>query len=83
MNWMLVVMVFGTQPVKTDLVFDSLEKCEVAGDLMRSEQLSRFYGWQSDARKTGGFWKLWNEEALTKRRLGMENETTCVPQSLK
>jgi tripartite-type tricarboxylate transporter receptor subunit TctC len=31
----------------------------------------------------GGFWQLWNEEALMKRRLGMENETTCIPHSLR
>ena len=27
MKWMLVVMIFGTQPVKTDLIFDTLDRC--------------------------------------------------------
>ena len=26
MKWMLVVMIFGAQPVKTDLIFDTLDK---------------------------------------------------------
>ena len=58
MNWMLVVMVFGTQPVKTDLVFDTLDRCLIAGDLMRSEQESLFSSWQAATRKTGGSWQL-------------------------
>ena len=83
MNWMLVVMVLGTQPVNTGLVFDTLDRCLIAGDLMRSEQGSLFSSWQSATRKNGGFWQLWKEEGVMKRRLGMENEATCVPHSLR
>jgi hypothetical protein len=28
---MLVVMIFGTQPVKTDLIFDTLDRCPSTG----------------------------------------------------
>jgi hypothetical protein len=43
-----------------------------------------FYGWQAAVRETGGgFWRFWNEETRMKRRLGMENETTCIPHSLR
>jgi len=34
MKWMLVIIVFGTHPVKTDLVFDSLDKCLEAEEVM-------------------------------------------------
>jgi len=27
MKWMLVIVVFGAHPVKTDLVFNSLDEC--------------------------------------------------------
>jgi hypothetical protein len=89
MNWMLVIIVLGTQPVKTDLVFDTLDKCLAAGDLMRSEQGVSWYGWQAAMRKMGvwegwwGYWRMGKDESAMRRRLGMENETTCVPQSLK
>ena len=32
----------GTQPVKTDLVFDSLDKCLEAEEIMRADQESKF-----------------------------------------
>jgi hypothetical protein len=86
MNWMLVIIVLGTQPVKTDLVFDTLQKCSIAGDLMRSEQGVQFYNWQSATRTVNpdwGFWRRWSEESSMRRRLGMENETTCIPHSLR
>jgi hypothetical protein len=54
MKWMLVVMIFGAQPVKTNLVFESLEKCLIAEELMRSEQAQRFNGWQAAVRQAGG-----------------------------
>jgi len=85
---MLVIIVLGTQPMKTDLVFDTLQKCLIAGDLMRSQQLQLFYESQSALRELygGSIWNIrrwWNEEALMRRRLGMENETTCIPHSLQ
>ena len=82
MKWMLVVMIFGTQPVKTDLIFDTLDRCLIAEGLMRSQQLEKLYGWQAAVRKTGGsFWTFWTEEPLAKRRFGLENQATCIPHA--
>ena len=93
MNWILVIIVLGTQPVRTDLVFDTLQKCSIAGDLMRSEQRAQFNRWMAAARSEGlyrgpwwdlrDYWRSGNEESSMRRRLGMENETTCIPHSLR
>jgi hypothetical protein len=37
MKWMLVVMIFGTQAVKTDLIFDTLDKCLASADARRTD----------------------------------------------
>jgi hypothetical protein len=82
MKWMLVVMIFGTQPVKTDLIFDTLDRCLIAEELMRSQQLEKLYSWQAAVRKTGGsFWTFWTEEPLGKRRFGLKNQATCIPHA--
>jgi hypothetical protein len=51
MNWMLVIIVLGTQPMKTDLVFDSLQKCLIAGDMMRTQQEMLLLDWTGGARR--------------------------------
>ena len=35
MKWMLFVLVFGTHPVETNLLFDSLDACLKAEETMR------------------------------------------------
>ena len=37
MTWMLVVLVFGTHPVETNLLFDNLDACLKAEENMRKE----------------------------------------------
>ena len=37
MKWMLVVLVFGTTPMQTGLVYNSLHECLEAEDKMRAE----------------------------------------------
>ena len=37
MKWMLFVLVFGTHPVETNLLFDSLDACLKAEETMRTE----------------------------------------------
>ena len=51
MKWMLVIIVFGTYPVKTDLVFDSLDKCLEAEEVMHAEQESKFQRWRQQFRR--------------------------------
>ena len=69
---MLVIIVFGTHPVKTDLVFDSLDKCLEAEEVMHAEQESKFLRWRAVFRETESS-LLTKEEALAKRRIGMES----------
>ena len=38
MKWMLVVMIFGSHAVKTDVIFDTLDKCLAAEEAVRAEQ---------------------------------------------
>ena len=80
MKWMLVIIVFGTYPVKTDLVFDSLDKCLEAEEVMHAEQESKFQRWRAVFRETEAT-LLTKEEALAKRRIGMENQATCIPHA--
>src|SRR6185437_14028699 len=37
MKWMLFVLVFGSHPVETNLLFDSLDACLKAEETMRTE----------------------------------------------
>jgi hypothetical protein len=78
MKWMLVIIVFGADSVKTDLVFDSLDKC--LEEVMHAEQESTFQRWRAVFRETEGS-LLTKEEALAKRRIGMENQATCIPHA--
>ncbi len=37
MKWMLVAVVFGVGPVKTDLVYSSVSECLLAGDVFAGD----------------------------------------------
>ena len=37
MQWMLFVLVFGSHPVETNLLFDNLDACLKAEETMRKE----------------------------------------------
>ena len=43
MKWTLIVVVFGTMPVETNLIFNSLDDCLKAEEAMRAEYV-RAYG---------------------------------------
>jgi hypothetical protein len=45
MKWMLIVMVFGAAPVKTDLLFDSLDDCLKAEESARGEYARAYNIW--------------------------------------
>ena len=51
MKWVLVVMVMGSAPVKTDLVFSSLSECLEAEMTMRSEYAAAYNRWIAWAQK--------------------------------
>ena len=50
MKWMLVIMIFGTQAVKTDLIFDTLDLCLVAEERARAEMTAKYNSWRASAR---------------------------------
>jgi hypothetical protein len=81
MKWMLVVMIFGTQPVKTEMLFDSLGQCSGAATAMRNQQAELYnlaidWGKKQEPKEIGG---LKNYEADRRRALGLENVPTCIP----
>ena len=41
MKWTLIVVVFGTMPVETDLIFNSLDDCLKAEEAMRLNMFGR------------------------------------------
>ena len=53
MKWMLFVLVFGSHPVETNLLFDSIDACLKAEETMRTEY-ARAYSqgtWGSGCRR--------------------------------
>jgi hypothetical protein len=47
---------------------------------MQAEQESKFQRWRAVFRETEGA-LLTKEEASAKRRIGMENQATCIPHA--
>jgi hypothetical protein len=47
MKWMLLVLIFGTIPVKTDLLFDSIEECLKSEEQMRNEYARVYNDWRA------------------------------------
>lgn len=78
MKWMLVVLVFETSVVKTDLLFDNLGQCLAAEQEVR-EAYSRAFNAQSqatlnsmpDSDREG--WLKFLESRLSR------NPATCIP----
>ena len=79
MKWMLVVLVFGGSPVKTNLLYDTLDECLKAEDSMRSEYVLAFNKWNSWAKANPSEAGFPNSEAFMKRRIGLDNQGTCIP----
>jgi hypothetical protein len=81
MKWMLVIMIFGTQPVKTDLLFDSVVQCSVVADVVRKQVTDEYdkvidWGKQQDRSVIPDFKDF---EANRRHVLGMHNMSTCIP----
>ncbi len=47
MKWMLLVLIYGTIPVKTGLLFDTIEDCLKAEEQMRATYGRAYNSWQS------------------------------------
>lgn len=79
MKWMLVVLVGGTTPVNTNLVFDKFTECLAAEEQMRKHYADAFEAWDREA--IGNFQRrreYTRVRDLQAKRL-LSNVGTCVP----
>jgi hypothetical protein len=81
MKWMLVVMVFGGAPVKTDLIFETLGACLKAEENMRAEYANAFDVWNEWARKNPTESGYSTARPGMMKRFGLENAGTCIPHN--
>ena len=79
MKWVLVVLVMGSAPVKTDLVFSSLSECLEAEMTMRSEYAAAYNRWIARAQKNQKESGYPCNDRTTQERLGLHNRATCIP----
>ncbi len=79
MKWLLVVMIFGTTPVPTNLVFDSLTECLRAEDQMRASYITAFNSWATWAQRNPQASGFPGSQAFMQRRNGLENFGQCIP----
>ena len=79
MKWMLIVIIFGGSPVKTNLLFDTLDECLAAEDSMCNEYALAFNKWLAWAKANLGESGFPNSEEFMKRRIGIQNQGSCIP----
>jgi hypothetical protein len=79
MKWMLVVMVFNTTAVKTDLVFSALDQCLKTEEGMRVEYTHAYNDWLRWAQGNKPESQLSGSEDFQKKRLGLQNSGVCIP----
>jgi hypothetical protein len=74
MKWMLFVLVFGSYPVETKLLFDNLDACLGAEDSMRKEYARAFSesAWDPESRTS---------DLSTVSRYGQKTTATCIPHA--
>ena len=81
MKWMLIVIVFGATPVKTNLFFDNIDECLKAEEAMRTASARAFNLWLSWAKQNPSEAGYPDSQRLAMKRTGMENQGTCVPHA--
>jgi hypothetical protein len=75
MKWTLIVVVFGTMPVETNLIFNSLDDCLKAEEAMRAEYVRAYKDWTAGQKKSSGYQTT---QAFMRTRIGLENRGTCM-----
>ena len=84
MKWMIVMIVLGTQPVKTDLLFEDVEACGIAANLIQEHQAEAFNAAMARKKQQNpNAAELARFQADRMRVLGMENTPTCIPHLRK
>jgi hypothetical protein len=81
MKWLLVVLVFGTTPLRTNLVFDTLDECLQGEERMRSLSAESFEAWLAWAAANPVAAGFPESERFMRGRLGVENSGTCIPHA--
>lgn len=79
MEWMLVVVVMGTEPVETGLTYATLKDCLVAEDQVRQEVADNFNEWLQWAAANPKVSGYPESEAFMRGRIGLNNRNTCIP----
>lgn len=79
MKWMLIILVVGGSPAKTNLLFDTLDQCLAAEESMRSEYVLAFNKWHLWAKANPAESGFPNSEGFMKNRIGVNNYGTCIP----
>jgi hypothetical protein len=74
MKWTIIIVVFGTTPVPTNLRFDSLTSCWAREAEIRQEYINTFNEWALFARKNGV-----EQSIIDARMKAMEQIGVCVP----
>lgn len=81
MKWMLVVLVGGITPVKTDLIFDKFADCLAAEEQMRQHYADAFEAWDRGAAASIGRRRDYSRARDLQARRLLSNIGTCVPTS--
>jgi hypothetical protein len=81
MKWMLLVLIYGTIPVKTGLVFDTIDECLKAEEQMRGEYTRVNNAWRSWAEANLKDSQYPDSQKFNWRRDGMETTGTCIPHA--
>jgi hypothetical protein len=79
MKWMLVIMVFGSTPVKTELIFPTLGECLKAEDQIKAEYATAYNTWEKWARENQQDASYPKAKEYQMKRTGLFNPGTCIP----
>ena len=79
MKWMLIAVVFGTTPIETGLLFDSIDECLKTEETVRTAHANAYNIWLAWAKQNTSQSGYPNSDRLAKRRIGLENQFTCIP----
>jgi hypothetical protein len=81
MKWMLLVLIYGTIPVKTGLLFDTIDDCLKAEEAMRDTYVRTYNAWETWAKANPDEAHYPDIQKFMWRRDGMESTGTCIPHS--
>ncbi len=73
MKWMLVVLVFEVAPMKTNLIFDDLNACLAAEEVVRGEYARAYNARRGEPPNVA-------QERFMEYRL-LRNSITCIPHA--